>query len=175
MFRKFQSSMFLFTILLASLLILGTASNGYSGSPEPPGYTGVPAGGKTITGYLSVGLSNPHYDPVQDKWVGDAATTFIGTCGKMTVAIGPFYQTITLSSFMTDTEEGLLEGETYTQMGPPGCFSEAGGEDLIIIRVKKFERAINYYYDDQSGDWVILWPYSAMGAELTLEQYVPVE
>lgn len=172
MIRKLTSGVLFLTILLVLPLILIPAPNGYAGGPEPP-YEGIPAGGKVITGHLSVGLAvNPFY--VTDPMMGMAASLFIGACGKMDVAIGPFYETITLSGFMEETTEEFLESYTLAGVGPPGCFTENGGEDLIITKIKKFTRVINYYYNSDTEAWVIESPYSGMGAQLTIEQYIPL-
>jgi hypothetical protein len=178
MFRKLTSGVLFLTILLVLPLILIPAPNGYAGGPEPPGYEGIPAGGKTITGYLAVGLTDPRYDSDKDTWVGDTATLFIGACGKTNVVIGPFIEIgeTTLSSFIDLTTEEYLEGLTFEEAGPPGCFSPEGGEALIITKIKKFTRAINYYWDGtpEDGSWVIEGDYSGMGAELTIEQYIEI-
>ena len=62
--------------------------------------------------------------------------TFVGQCKKQPVLIAIDYPWYTATFTEADLMHYRIDGAA-----PPGCFSEAGGENLIITGVQKF---INY-------------------------------
>jgi len=111
-------------MVLALPLTLGTVSP-VQGNPEPPG------GGERVI--------KPPIDAVfTGAFSGSEATfTVAGACRKIAVAFGPFILPMTASEFANMTADNI-EDLRFRGVGPAGCFSAAGGEDVVVSRVTNF-------------------------------------
>ena len=140
MFKKKGFKMLVAGVILAIPLTFGVASNAYAGGagPEPGDIMLMP--GK-IVGVLTGTLGEP-VPPATQYTLNNI--TFIGSFYKISgttpVAIDPV-ATINIPAANTDeflaTTEEDMENWILANAGPPGVFSPAGGETLIITRVNE--------------------------------------
>jgi len=130
------------SILLIAALMLGLASTGYA--QEPP--EGSKISGKATDAILTAVVVEIESFPF-------VVQTIVGTCNKIPFVIGPLINNpITPENIGSITQE-QVEGILLANSGPPGCYSEFGGEDLVISRVSSFSNAVE-----------------AIGAEISLQK-----
>ena len=133
MFKRTGFKMVMASLMLVFLVLIGSNANLYAGSPE--GST-VPLKGGKIVGVLS-GICT------ESGGVFSLQVTVVGSyykpSGTIPVALDPVQITnLSISNFdeFLALSKQDLENETLENAGPPGAFSENGGEKLIITRVK---------------------------------------
>lgn len=83
--------------------------------------------------------------------ISGGQATFVGSCKKQPVLL-----VLPYSGELAAVTEADLMNVRIPGAGPAGCFSELGGEDLIVTGVQKFT---NY-----TGSF----PFPAIGAELSI-------
>ena len=132
------------SIMLAIPLIIGAASDGFAGTEGGP--PGAKISGKAIDSVLTAVLVVPTEG---DPYV---VSVIVGTCNKSPVVFGPeigigedgTIRPDNIASIKASCEQPGDECVEYYELpdaGPPGCYSDLGGEDLIITRVKNFINA----------------------------------
>ena len=115
----------LFKTLVVVTLVLGPVSM-VMGNPEPPG-----------EGELVIG---PPIDAVftgTNTGAGTANVTVAGACKKISVSFGPFDIGLPVGGFGAVDVDHIL-GLRFRGVAPAGCFSDAGGEDVVVTGVTKF-------------------------------------
>ena len=122
------------SIVLSISLILITAAIGYASEP-PPGFT---ISGPPVVGVLT--LENQRDDAGNE--LGWITVTFRGFCKIEYVKKKLCYFTFPsqITSF-ADITQALLLNYVLQWEGPSDCYSECGGEDIIITKVLKFKKA----------------------------------
>jgi hypothetical protein len=126
-----MKKMVLASILLIPLMLL--SPNISIGGEPPPGFT---IGGPAIVGLLT--LENERDDAgAETGWI---TVTFRGMCKIEYVKKKLCYFYLPPEfPFAAITKEVLLYYVLQYE-GPPDCYSECGGEDIIITKVRKFRR-----------------------------------
>lgn len=114
----------LFGALLVLPLMLGTTLVAQA-DPEPPG------GGEQIIGPPIDAV----FTAISDADGFQAIATVVGACKKIPVAFGP--TSLAVGVFANITAENI-EDLRFRGIAPAGCFSQLGGEDLIVSGVTKF-------------------------------------
>jgi hypothetical protein len=143
------------TLVVALVLpvLLFAAASAFAGCPDPPGPD------KMIIGPTMEGTLMMDTDQMVLENFGYSWAKFIGECREKRV----FISTLIWGDFINLTVDGDLINFQITGAAPAGCYSQAGGEDLIITRVKKLTK----FPMNASG-------FQAVIAEIKVKAVVPV-
>ena len=113
-------------MVVITIVLFSAARYAGAGSAEPP------AGAERINGPAIQGVLVATTDGIS------VAAVIVGNCKKMSVAFGP----ITLTTVNPATMAGATSDDVLDMRlrgaGPIGCYSDFGGEDLIITGVTNF-------------------------------------
>lgn len=122
--------------LIVITLILGVAVSGYAATStlkEPPDSNKERIIGPPIDGVLTATLNE---DGIS------ATVVVVGNCNKAAIVFGPGPFPVntepTVGKTFSETTAADIENYRMNGAGPAGCFSTAGGENLIITGVTKF-------------------------------------
>jgi len=143
-------------VALALPVLMFSAASAFAGNPLPPGPDEMVIG-PAMEGVLVLDADQTQLD------MGYSWAKFIGKCkvrdGKEQDV---FLSTFIFGDFIALTVVDLIN---YRLDGaaPAGCFSRAGGEDLIITKVNKLTK---YPMND--------WYFQALVAEIKIKAVVPV-
>jgi hypothetical protein len=141
MSRKFRFKALVLTVLFIIPLIFGATSNVFA--QDPP--SGAKITGKAISAVLTAVVIRINNFPV-------VVQVIVGICNNIPFAIGPdVNDPIDPDTIPTIIQE-QVEGIFLPDAGPAGCYSEFGGDDLVITRVSNFSN---------TGE--------AMGADISLQ------
>jgi hypothetical protein len=131
--------------LLSMSVSLGMPSDGYAGAKEGPDLTTEELFGR-IEGLLTAEFVE--FNPPEDPPAGDVYLTFVGKCQKFDDP-GTKISVAILATFFAERdafEDMTRRGENGLRFfrhedAPAGCFSAAGGENVIITKVERFIHA----------------------------------
>ena len=130
-------------ILVVSLfvmpLIAGTATQVVASGPNPGMGNEERIIGPATEGIVYMEFVETDSTKCTDNgslWAPCYIATVVGACQKQSIVLR-FSENISLDDFKAIPEEYLL-GFSVDGISPPGCYSEEGGEELIITGVSKF-------------------------------------
>jgi hypothetical protein len=130
MSKKFAFKTMVLSILLILPLMLGIALSGYAQEPPP---------GSKITGKAAEAVFTAVV--IQIAEIDVVVQTIVGTCNKIPFVIGPLIDNPVTPANIGGVTKEQMEGIFLENVGPAGCYSEFGGEDLVISKVSRFSNA----------------------------------
>ena len=131
MAKKNRTKSLILGILIVTTLVFGVNFVAFSGGPEPGDGTKITGKAKTVI-LTAVQISINGWPVV--------VQVIVGECNDAQFQIGPYVEE---DGAITSTNiAGIVESDLLLQIlpdaGPAGCYSESGGEDLIITKVTEF-------------------------------------
>ena len=132
MAKKNRTKALILGIVIVTTLVFGVNFVAFSGGPEPPP-DGTKITGKAKTVILTAVQISINGWPV-------VVQVIVGECNDAQFQLGPYVEgngLITSTNIAEIIESDLLY-QTLPDAGPAGCYSEYGGEDLIITKVTEF-------------------------------------
>jgi hypothetical protein len=143
---------------LAFVLLFGATANLYAAGPEP-GANDQIGQGRIVAVFTAVFV--PDLIELAPGIYQDGFQAIIaGECNaqgtKGPVALDPLELPVDSEDAFVNATAADIDNNILLEQGPANCFSEAGGEDLIVTQVKNF-------YNSESLDGTKI-----IGAEITL-------
>lgn len=132
MAKKNRTKTLILGIVIVTTLVFGVNFVAFSGGPEPPG------GDEKITGKAKRVILTAVQISINGWPV--VVQVIVGECNDAQFQLGPYVEEngpIT-SNNIGDIVESSLLYQVLPDAGPAGCYSEDGGEDLIITKVTEF-------------------------------------
>ena len=132
MAKKNRTKALILGIVIVTTLVFGVNFVAFSGGPEPPG------GDEKITGKAKRVILTAVQISINGWPV--VVQVIVGECNDAQFQLGPYVEEngpITSTNIDKIVESSLLY-QILPDAGPAGCYSEYGGEDLIITKVTEF-------------------------------------